>query len=211
MTKVDDPAIRALLAGYRSYKALFYDKRGDLTRRLASEGQQPNVLVIACSDSRADPAMLFNADPGEIFVVRNVAALVPPYEPDDGFHGVSAAIEFAVRDLMVSHIMVLGHSRCGGIAALNEMVHGEPQEREFIGPWVNVAREACALHGADLNEDTTSIELASIKNSIKNLKGFPWLMDRMNAGDLSLHGWWFDLDEGALHAHDAKTGQFSPI
>lgn len=211
MSKLDSPAIAALMAGYRSYKALFYEKRGEKTRRLAEDGQAPAVMVIACSDSRLDPAILFNADPGEIFVVRNVAALVPPYAPDENYHGTSAAIEFAIRDLQVGHVIVLGHSRCGGIMALNAMVHGDPPEREFIGPWVEVAREACVLHGADTNEDTTAVELAAIKNSIKNLKGFPWIASRIADGSLDIHGWWFDLDAGLLHAHDAKTGQFSPI
>jgi carbonic anhydrase len=203
--------INRLLAGYRSYRALYHEKRAELTRRLAEEGQHPAILVIACSDSRVDPAILFNADPGEIFVVRNVAALVPPYEPDDRHHGTSSAIEYAVRDLLVDEIIVLGHHQCGGIRGMRAIVAGEADEHEFVGPWMRLAEEACRVHGADDPESEAAVEMATIKTSIKNLKSFPWITERMKAGELRLHGWWFDITTGDLLAHDPRTGQFSSI
>ncbi|EAR23165.1 carbonic anhydrase [Nitrococcus mobilis] len=204
-------AIDLLLAGYRSYRALFYEKRGDLTRKLAREGQSPKVLVIACSDSRVDPAVLFNADPGEIFVVRNIAALVPPYTPDDKHHGTSAAIEFAVRDLNVKDIVVLGHSSCGGMKALSKLARGEVVDREFIGPWVEVAHEACQHHAADDPGSNAKVEKGAIKTSLNNLMGFPWIAEAVDAGSLVLHGWWANLHTGDLFAHEPRTGEFHPI
>ncbi|MDW3205903.1 MAG: carbonic anhydrase [Alphaproteobacteria bacterium] len=204
--------INRLLAGYRSYKALYHEKRAEMTLRLAEQGQHPAILVIACSDSRVDPAILFNADPGEIFVVRNVAALVPPYEPDGGHHGTSSAIEYAVKDLKVEEIIILGHHKCGGIQAMRSIVSGEVEDdHEFIGDWMKLAQEACSMHGADDPSSGASVEMATIKLSIRNLKSFPWITERVKAGKLRLHGWWFDIQTGNLLAHDPRTGQFSVI
>ncbi len=205
-------AINQLLAGYRSYRALYHEKRADLTRRLAEEGQSPAIMVIACSDSRVDPAILFNADPGEIFVVRNVAALVPPYQPDPSHHGTSSAIEYAVKDLNVSEIVVLGHHQCGGIRAMRSIVGGNaPADREFVGPWMKLAEDACHQHGADDPGSEASVEMATIKTSVRNLKSFPWIASRVQEGRLRLHGWWFDITTGKLLAHDPRTGQFSEV
>lgn len=205
-------AINSLLAGYRSYRALYHEKRADQTRKLAEEGQKPEVMVVACSDSRVDPAILFNADPGEIFVVRNVAALVPPYAPDDSHHGTSSAIEFAVKDLQVKDIVVLGHHQCGGIRAMRATVAGKPPEdREFVSRWMELAKDACTLHGADDAGSDAVVEMATIKVSIRNLKSFPWVSSRIAEGQLRVHGWWFDIETGDLLAHDPKTGQFSAI
>ncbi|WP_421880704.1 carbonic anhydrase [Pacificispira sp.] len=204
--------INRLLAGYRSYKALYHEKRAELTQRLADEGQRPAILVIACSDSRVDPAILFNADPGEIFVVRNVAALVPPYEPDGSHHGTSSAIEYAVKDLKVEEIIVLGHHKCGGIQAMRSIVSGEVEDNhEFVGTWMNLARDACELHGADDPNSGASVEMATIKLSVKNLKSFPWIQSRIDEGKLRVHGWWFDISNGELYGHDPRTGQFSVV
>lgn len=204
--------INRLLAGYRSYRALYHEKRGELTRRLAEEGQKPAILVIACSDSRVDPAILFNADPGEIFVVRNVAALVPPYEPDGSHHGTSSAIEYAVKDLEVEEIVVLGHHKCGGIQAMRSIVSGEVEDNhEFVGDWMNLARDACATHGADDPNSGASVEMATIKLSVKNLRSFPWIQSRIDEGKLRVHGWWFDITNGELYGHDPRTGQFSAV
>ncbi|WP_319637471.1 carbonic anhydrase [Pacificispira spongiicola] len=204
--------INRLLAGYRSYRALYHEKRGDMTRRLAEEGQKPKIMVIACSDSRVDPAILFNADPGEIFVVRNVAALVPPYSPDSSHHGTSSAIEFAVKDLGVQEIIVLGHYKCGGVAAMRSIHAGNQlEDREFIGPWMALAAEACSMHGADDPEAAAAVEMATIKTSIRNLKTFPWVQKGIDNGTLRVHGWWFDINSGNLLAHDPRTGQFSIV
>lgn len=190
--------IDKLLAGFAGFRAERFATEAFGT--LARDGQKPRLLVIACSDSRVDPAILFGAEPGELFVVRNVANLVPPFEPDGHYHGTSAAIEFAVRDLAVSHILVLGHSSCGGIAAL---AADGGAERDFIGSWMSLAAETCPCGGAREREQ------ASIRRSVENLRSFPWIAAREVAGELALHGWWFDLGEGRLWRLDGEA--FSPL
>lgn len=180
--------IERLKAGFRGFRSIHYEARPETYQALAA-GQNPDVLVIACSDSRVDPAILLNAQPGELFVVRNVANLVPPYEPDGRHHSTAAAIEFAVRDLKVEHVVILGHSRCGGIRALREGVDG----REFIGPWTAIAADACR-HA----HDSAEAEHAAIAASLGNLAGFPWVAELIDAGALSIHGWWFDMEAGRL-------------
>lgn len=193
MTEIDK-----LLSGFAGFRAARFST--ETFRALARNGQEPHMLVIACSDSRVDPAILFGAEPGELFVVRNVANLVPPYQPDGNYHGTSAAIEFAVRDLGVSHILVLGHSSCGGIAAL--AAEGGA-ERDFIGPWMSLAADACPCGGAREREQ------ASIRASVGNLRTFPWIAAREAAGELTLHGWWFDLEAGRLW--QLGDAGFSPL
>jgi len=180
--------IERLKAGFRAFRSIHYEARPEIYQELA-DGQHPEVLLIACSDSRVDPAILLNAQPGELFVVRNVANLVPPYEPDGRHHSTSAAIEFAVRDLKVRHVVILGHSRCGGIKALREGVEG----RDFIGPWTSLAAEACRG-----THNLAEAEQAAIAASLANLAAFPWVRERMDTGELFAHGWWFDLEEGRL-------------
>lgn len=197
-----------LLGGFRAFRETYFERRPDLFEPLARKGQNPRILVVACSDSRVDPAILFDAEPGEMFVVRNVANIVPPYEPDGHYHGTSAAVEFAVRDLAVEHIVVLGHSSCGGVGAMCAERHGSPVEREFIGPWISLA---AAAQDADPYADRRSLEQAVVRLSIANLHGFPWIAERVAAGKLSLHGWWFDLAAGALWQLDEATGTFDPI
>lgn len=203
--------INRLLAGHRSYRALYHEKHTELTRRLAEEGQKPAVMVIACSDSRVDPAILFNADPGEIFVVRNVAALVPPYEPDGADHGTSSAVEFAVKDLGVAEIVVLGHHQCGGVRSMRRIVAGDDDDHEFIGPWMKLAEEACRAGDGDDPRSGASVEMATITLSVRNLGTFPWVQERVSAGTLRLHGWWFDIRTGNLLAHDPHTGRFGAV
>lgn len=190
---VSGDVLARLKAGFRSFRAQYYEQRPELYRALAEEGQRPQALVIACTDSRVDPAILLNAQPGELFVVRNVANLVPPYEPDGRAHSTSAAIEFAVRDLGVAHVVVLGHAHCGGIAALVGGVEG----RDFIGPWMQVADRVRRE-----SSDPKAAEQAAVGLSLGNLMTFPWLAERVGEGRLELHGWWFDLDEGALWGKD---------
>lgn len=195
--------IDRLVAGFRGFHALYYEQRPERIRDLVERGQKPKVLMIACSDSRVDPAIVTNAEPGELFIVRNVANLVPPYAPDGNYHGTSAALEFAVRDLKVEHIVVLGHSACGGIRALmNAARDGDNPGREFIGPWVSICEGAC---GHDHSED---VEREAIKISLKNLMSFPWVEERVNNGDLDLYGWWFQIESGNLWQLNRETGDY---
>jgi carbonic anhydrase len=204
-------AIDRLVAGFRGFRARYYEQRPERMRELAEQGQSPEVMLIACSDSRVDPALLLDSEPGEIFIVRNVANLVPPYGPDDGHHGTSAALEFAVRDLGVSHIVVLGHSACGGIQALRAAVSGEPSKREFIAPWVEIAKDACPCDEGDSVPDQSIVERDAIRISLANLKGFPWIAEKVACGQVQLHGWWVDLENGRLCAVDPDNGDMREI
>ena len=194
---VDNGAIEGLIAGFKGFRAINYEKKaGKVFAKLAREGQSPKVLLIACSDARVDPAILFAASPGELFVIRVVAALVPPYLPDGAYHGVSAGLEYAVRDLGVDHVVVLGHAYCGGIRALKTMEEGVVLDREFIGPWVSMADQA--VGNIPLTEPPCRHEQAAVRYSVQNLMTFPWLKERVDKGTIKLHAWWFDLDDGHL-------------
>lgn len=200
----DSVAIRRLLAGVRAFRARYYEARPERLRPLVEGGQTPQVLMIACADSRVDPALLTDAEPGELFVVRNVANLVPPHAPDTGLHGTSAAIEFAVRDLLVEHIVVLGHAGCGGIRAL---IEGDHEEREFIDAWVAIARAAADKGG----HDHAAVERAAVAGSLDNLLTFPWIRERHATGALQIHGWWFDLEAGELWYTEPGAEDFRPL
>ncbi len=191
-------AIKGLVAGFRAFRARYYEQRPERMHELSTHGQSPAVMVIACSDSRVDPALLLGAEPGDLFMVRNVANLVPPYTPDSTYAGTSSALEFAVRDLKVEHIVVLGHSACGGVEALRNAVSGTPPEREFIAPWMEIAAAACSQGHDGGVPDQQTVEHDGIRISLNNLRSFPWVAERVDAGDLTLHGWWVDLVQGRL-------------
>ena len=194
-------AIDRLIAGFKSFRETYYEDQPDFFRSLVEKGQSPDVMVIACSDSRVNPSIIAKAEPGELFIVRNMANLVPPYEPDRRHHGTSAAIEFAVRDLEVGHIIVLGHSHCGGIRCLCEG-REDAENREFVDDWMSIveqARDDCLEGEAHLRH----VEREAVKLSLANLLTFPWLKERVENGGLKLHGWWFDLEAGELLAHEA--------
>jgi carbonic anhydrase len=192
--------IERLLAGFKSFHAAYYEQRPERIQPLVERGQAPEVLVIACSDSRIDPAILMNSEPGELFVVRNVANLVPPYNPDGSARGVSSAMEMAIRELKVRHVIVLGHSGCGGIRTLVETALGRAPEREFLTPWVRIAAEACAhvVRGDDAAAAAHEVEHRALLLSLRNLRTFPWIVEAERSGELDLRGWWFDLGGGAL-------------
>lgn len=202
-----------LIAGYRRFRASRYREARDLFHRLR-KGQQPATMVIACADSRADPAMIFDAAPGELFTVRNVAALVPPYEEGGGLHGVSAALEFAVTALEVKQIVVMGHGGCGGIAACLAAAADRPVGK-FIAPWVEIAADARdavlrneAIPRSDWQE---AVEHGAVGLSLKNLMSFPFVRAAFERGQLSLDGAWFSIGKGELHWRDAETGAFSIV
>ena len=202
-----------LLDGYRSFKGNRYAGEHALYRRLAERGQKPEVMVIACCDSRAAPETIFDAAPGEIFVVRNVANLVPPYEPDDTYHSTSAALEFAVQSLKVRHIVVLGHGRCGGIRAALQPAAEPLSPGDFIGKWMKLlqpaAGEIADCGGLTDAQRQTALERASVRHSIANLRTFPCVSILEDRNRLSLHGAWFDIADGELWTMNAATGDFS--
>ena len=193
--------IDRLIAGFKSFRETYYEEQPDFYRSLVEKGQKPDVMVIACSDSRVNPSIIAKAEPGELFIVRNVANLVPPYEPDSHYHGTSAAIEFAVRDLNVEHIIVLGHSHCGGIRCLCEG-HEDAKNREFIDGWMSIVEQARddSLKG---EAQLRNVEREAVKVSLDNLLTFPCVKRRVEDGRLKLHGWLFDLEAGELLAHEA--------
>lgn len=211
-------ALSRLLQGFADFRLGYYREHLHLFERLASEGQSPKILIIGCADARVDPGILTQTRPGDIFTVRNVAALVPPAQlpPDQRHHGTSAAIEFAVRGLAVEHVVVLGHALCGGIAALVDGSAGEFARFDYLSTWTNIAREvrdeAVAQLG-DLPREQLlrAVEQAVVVNSVRNLMGFPWLAERVAAGQLVLHAWWFNLTEGQLYAFEPASARFMPV
>lgn len=199
--------------GYRNFLEGRFNSERQRYRDLAEKGQNPEILIIGCCDSRVSPEVIFDAGPGELFVVRNVANLVPPYEPGtDSYHGVSAAIEFANSGLKVKHIVVLGHASCGGVKAFYE--DGKPlSDSDFIGKWmsqIQPAADALGELGDDHIANLRKLELATVKLSLQNLLTFPGVRRRVEAGDLQLHGTYFGVATGLLFILDHETGEFKP-
>jgi carbonic anhydrase len=203
-----------LIEGYYRFRAT--DWQAERERWAALEaGQKPRIMVIACSDSRVDPATIFDTPPGAMFVVRNVANLVPPFEADGGRHGVSAALEFAVTQLEVPQIMVMGHGSCGGVAAaLSRRFEGTAAgEGGFIAHWIDLldeARDRIVIEHGTGEAAVHALELESVKVSLNNLRTFKCVREREAAGTLTLRGSYFALSEGVLHLLDETTGMFSP-
>ena len=202
-----------LLAGYRRFRSGNWAHERDRWAELA-DGQSPRVMVIACSDSRVDPTQIFDAAPGEMFVVRNVANLVPPFENDGGRHGVSAALEFAVTQLEVDEIVVLGHESCGGVGAcMSRAFDGAaPGDGGFIAHWIDLLDEARARVVADCGEGPAAVhalELETVRVSIANLRTFPPVAEREAAGKLTIRGAYFAIRDGVLHVMD-NAGTFAP-
>ncbi len=199
-----------LIAGYQRFRAGSWPDRRKVFEVLAEGGQKPKALVIACVDSRVDPAMIFDAGPGEMLIVRNVANLVPPYEPDDAHHGTSAALELGVRVLNIPRIIVLGHGTCSGVQAL---LKGAPAEADdFVGPWMQIAESARvrALQCRLPEEQQQCCEEEVVKLSLTNLLTFPWIAERVASGALELHGAWFAIYSGRLKMLQAD-GNFAGV
>ena len=218
MTDLGKDALLALLNGVRAFSATEYHADRSLMTRL-SKGQEPHVLIIACSDSRVDPALVFGAKPGDLFVVRVVANLVPAQRSGDALaHGVMAAVEYGVKALGVSHVVVCGHSHCGGIRAAMDVARGrELPPFEYLGPWVGLADAACReVLAEDSAGERSEAEMAapaeqrSVLKSLANLRSYSWIRERVERRELALHGWWFDIDTGHLWTAEPKTGAFRP-
>jgi carbonic anhydrase len=209
------PYMKQLIEGYRRFRQTNWQRERERWAELA-EGQSPQVMILSCADSRVDPATIFNARPGEIFVARNIAGLAPPYETTSGYHGVSAALEFAVTQLNVAEILVMGHGLCGGCAAaLTGQFDGtEPGEGHFISDWVHMLDEASrkvrARHPQLDAEAYTDMEREAVKVSLANLRTFPWIAEREQAGTLRLHGAHFAIAEGRLYVLDEAEDTFRP-
>jgi carbonic anhydrase len=207
-------ALHRLVEGFDRFRVEHFDQDHDLYDALL-DGQNPEVMVIACSDSRTDPAIVCGAEPGDLFVIRNVAALVPTYEPDGRPRGTSAAIEFGVAGLGVRHVIVLGHSFCAGVRCLIEHDHGG-RRFEFVSDWVEVAREVREeMNGLVTEADRGSVarraEQAAVLASLRHLLSYPFIAERVAAGRLSLHGWYFHFGWGLLQAAAGPDGPFRQV
>lgn len=213
MTMTDD-TLKNMIEGYRDFYTQYKSKDNRAYVKQAVFGQAPKVMVISCSDSRANPSIVMQAALGDIFSVCNVANIVPPYRPDKGtHHSTSSALEFAVGTLQVEHIIVMGHSNCGGINALLE---GAPLaldgEYSFIQPWVEILNGAKnQIKKLPKEEQHLACELASLKISLANLLTFPWIEERINAGHLHIHAWHFDIATGMINAYDEASDNFHPL
>lgn len=203
MTENSRAGLAPFFEGYRQFRAQYFRENQAMIEALMAKGQKPKAMMIACSDSRIDPSLKFGVSPGELFIVRNVANLVPPYGPDNAHHGTSAAVEFAVRDLAVENIIVMGHAKCGGIHAL--MAH-EHRHDDFVSSWMKIAEPARRFALEKTKEPAAAqrmCEQEAVKTSIANLLTFPWVAERVRAGKLELHGWYFDLETATLYVCDA--------
>jgi carbonic anhydrase len=204
-----------LVKGFRRFREQHFTENDALYRQLVTEGQSPKTLVVACCDARVDPAIVLDCAPGDLFVIRNVANLVPPAESrSGGRHGTSAALEFGVRTLGVEHIIVLGHAHCGGIRSLFE--DGSQQTDSYINSWMRMAENVQAdvvrdLPDATPDEQMAECEQRSILVSLTNLMSFPWVRERVTNGSLFLHGWYFDIEHGQLLAYNATSRVFEAL
>jgi carbonic anhydrase len=205
------PEFKALLEGYQRFRADAYRHQKARYDTLENEGQSPPVMVISCCDSRVDPATIFDTLPGQVFALRNVANLVPPFETGGGLHGASAAIEFGVLGLEVKHIVVMGHGQCGGIKAALSGVNLGQKGNLFVDDWMGIvshARDDVVQRQTD--DPQRALEWEAIKVSLANLRTFPFIADREAEGTLKLHGAWFAIAEGSLYVLDEDRGDFQP-
>ena len=203
--------IKKLIAGNKEFRKKYFDSQSTLFDELALHGQKPKTMIISCSDSRVDPTIILQCQPGDLFVIRNVANLVPPCEGTDTFHGISAALEFGNCFLEVEHIIIFGHTQCGGIQALLESADAvfDKKQHGFIAKWMELARPAYNKvnqeHAqASLEDKITLCEQYALVNSLKNLQSFPWIQQRVHQGQLTLHAWYFELKKGHIHAYDQE-------
>ena len=209
--------LEKFVTGFQNFQQRYYGDDHTLFDELR-QGQRPATLVIGCCDSRADPALLMGSHPGDLFVLRNVANLVPPCGQGQELHGMMAAIQFAVEDLGVGRVIVLGHAQCGGIRALLQGHHRPDDAKgpDFIRHWVEIAAEARQqtlkrFSDAPFDVQCRACEQAAILVSLNNLRTFPWISERLDSGQLSIHGWYFDLREGALLGYSKRADAFLPL
>lgn len=193
-----------LLQGYEIFRDKYVHGDASVMPYLSYYGQQPQVMVVACCDSRVDPALILQCDPGDLFVVRNVANIVPPYELDDAHHGTSAALEFGIGTLKVRHLILLGHSQCGGIQALLDT--SAESKNDFINNWVSIINAK-----PEDKHDTDQCAKSALKQSYQNCMTFPWIKDRIEQGTLLIHLWFFDIKSGQIFTYERERGEYLPL
>ncbi|WP_299027122.1 carbonic anhydrase [uncultured Sulfitobacter sp.] len=211
------PLPNYLVQRYHGWKATSYAENRSWYRKLATDGQHPRAMVISCCDSRVNVISIFGADQGEFFIHRNVANLVPAYKPDGLEHGTSAAVEYAVEVLKVAHLIVLGHSNCGGVQGCLSMCNGDAPELEatdsFVGRWMDILRPRYEVVKdiEDPLEKLRALEKQAVMISLENLMTFPWLAEKVTSGELTLHGMWTDIGEGGLEYYNPSASAFLPL
>jgi carbonic anhydrase len=208
--------VSKFLIGFRRFQQNYLGEQRALFEQLVQQGQKPRALVIACCDSRCDPALLTDCDPGDMFVVRNVANLVPPHVQATYFAATTSAIAFAVHNLEVEHIIVMGHAHCGGIRALMEHKTPDCNEEELIAKWLGIAEEARQQVLREFEDEPTQVqahacEQSAILVSLENLMSYPWISSRVHEGKLALHGWYFDMRHGELYEYRPDSGVFEVL
>lgn len=209
--------ILTLIKGHQKFREVYFNNENSTFTELVAEGQRPKILIVACSDSRVDPALVLNCQPGDLFVIRNVANLVPPFEEDlSSYHGTSAALEFGVCVLKVAHVILFGHTQCGGIQNLLDHPPEAHPSKGFLTKWMELAKPArdttIKRHPENhFEEKTTLCGQYSLMNSLKNLKTFPWIQERVNDGSLHLHAWNFNMAQGTLEQYDEDQNRFKVI
>lgn len=218
MTMFAHPVPHYLVDRFRAWRSNRFTDSRAWYARLMSEGQRPRAMLISCCDSRLDTVSMFGAEPGDLFVVRNVANLVPPYAPDKERHGTSAAVEYAVTALKVAHIVVVGHSRCGGVEACHDMCSGAAPELEkatsFIGRWMDILRpgfETISARGLQRDAALTALEHEAVRTSLANLATFPFVREAVEKGMLTMHGVWIEIGEGEMYGLEPETDRFERL
>ncbi len=206
-----------LVDRYRGWHATRFQENRSWYSRLSEDGQRPRTMIVACCDSRVHVSSIFGADSGEFFIHRNIANLVPPFQPDGAQHGTSAVVEYAVKSLRVANIIVLGHSQCGGVRACHDMCRGDaPQLDEatsFVGRWMDLLKPGYESV-REVAEDAvrvTALEKAGVVVSLDNLMTFPFVAEPVEAGELALHGLWHNIGDGALWSYDPRSDDFAPV
>lgn len=195
---------KKILKGYNLFRQKYVFDDQSIMQSLSFHGQKPQIMVIACCDSRVDPALILQCDPGDLFVVRNVANIVPPYEKDEAHHGTSAALEFGIRVLKIKNLILLGHSQCGGIDAL---LHGSnAKKNDFITNWVSVIKHQGAMH-----QHVDNYAKSALKQSLRNCLSFPWIKQKVIKEILIIHLWFFDIKTGQIFTYSAKHNRYKPL
>ncbi len=201
-----DKIFNKVLQGYQTFREKYVHGDKSVMQSLFDNGQQPQVMVIACCDSRVDPALILQCDPGDLFVVRNVANIVPPYEKDDAHHGTSAALEFGIRFLKVKHLILLGHSQCGGIQELLRSNGLYDAQNDFITNWVSLIKT-----DTESSDNVDDCAKHALNESYQNCLTFPWIKEKIMQNELELHLWFFDIESGKIYTYDSNTLQYLPL
>lgn len=196
-------SFKKILQGYLSFRTKYATGDNSVMEHLAHYGQQPNIMIVACCDSRVDPALILQCDPGDLFIVRNVANIVPPYETDENHHGTSAALEFGICYLNVQHLIILGHSQCGGVTAL--LNNDNLKQNDFISHWVSL------IESETLHKDVDSCAKHALTISYENCLTFPWIKERVDQHKLFIHRWFFDIKEGEIYAYSPDTMRYQKL